>query len=115
MTYIVENSDVTINMTVYQSDGVTAYNLTGASIQVAVYQNKETVLQLFENADVEVVSAAAGTIKVYLDRANIEDLRDGVALYAEVQLTVTDANFSGSTGVLKATDILLGTIKNSVM
>ena len=47
MTFIVENSDVTINMTVYQSDGVTAYNLTGASIQVAVYQNKETVLQLF--------------------------------------------------------------------
>ena len=30
MTFIVENSDVTINMTVYQSDGVTAYNLTGA-------------------------------------------------------------------------------------
>jgi len=50
---------------------------------------------------------------VYLDRANV-DIAEDRMLYGEIELTVSDANFSGSNGILKATDIQLGTIKNSV-
>jgi hypothetical protein len=113
MSIIVKGSDVTINVSVKQSDGTTAYDLTGASIRFAVYQNKEEAIQLFEDGDVVRVDASAGTIKVYLDRANV-DIAEDRMLYGEIELTVSDANFSGSNGVLKATDIQLGTIKNSV-
>lgn len=115
MATIVENSDVTINISVLQSDGVTAYNLTGAEVRVAVYQTKERVLQLFEDGDVTRVSASGGTIRVFLDRANIENLKDNAKLYAELELTITDANFVGSEAILRVTDIELGTIKNTVL
>lgn len=114
MSVIVENSDVTINLAVKQSDGTTAYNLTGAEVRVAVYQNRQSIIRLFEDSEVTRVSAAGGTITVYLDRANINGL-PAKKLYAEIEVRITDANFSGSEGVLKVTDIELGEIKNSVI
>lgn len=114
MTFIVEKSDITINLAVKQADG-TAYNLTGASIRVAVYQQKQRIIQLFEDSQVTRVSVSGGTIKVFLDRDNTENLEPGKMLYAELELSVSDSNFESSTGVLKTTDIELGIIKNSVM
>ena len=114
MTNIVANTDNQINISVKQSDGVTAYDLTGASIRFAVYQKKETPIQIFEDGDVTRVSVSGGTIKVYLDRANIENVPESV-LYGELELTVTNASFSGSEQIMKITDIVLGTVKNSVL
>lgn len=111
---IVSNSDLTININVKQSDGVTAYDLTGASIRVAVYQMKEKVLQLFEDGEVTRVSESNGQIRVFMDRSNVGQADENKKLFAEVELTVTDINFSGSTGILKVNDIELGTITNSV-
>ena len=114
MTNIVENSDITVNVSVKQSDGITAYDLTGTSIRFAVYQKKETPIQIFEDGDVTRVSVSGGTIKVYLDRANIDNIPESV-LYGELEVTVTNASFSGSEQIMKTTDIVLGTVKNSVL
>lgn len=115
MTNIVENSDITVNVSVKQSDGITAYDLTGTSIRFAVYQKKETPIQIFEDGDVTRVSVPGGTIKVYLDRANLNNLKEDSKLYAELELRVADSNFAGSVQVLKVTGIDLGTVKNSVL
>ena len=112
---IVSNSDLTININVKQSDGVTAYDLTGASIRVAVYQMKEKVLQYFEDGEVTRVSESNGQIRVFMDRSNVGQADENKKLFAEVELTVSDSNFVGSNGVLKVNDIELGIIVNSVL
>lgn len=96
MSQIGTNKDIPIQITLTDSDGVAInVNQFDVDIEVAIYQKRENVIQLFKQSDdqVETISASGGQIRVRLDRVNTEKINTLNPLYLEVVPISTDANF----------------------
>lgn len=110
-------SDQEIKITINNSDR-TAFDLTVADVDITVilYQKKTDQIQEFKdsNSEIDLTDAASGIMTVKLDRENSESCVDGILL-AEVELKITDSNYSGNVKVIRTGEIEVATMKKSAL
>lgn len=98
MSQIGTNKDIPITIYIKDSTGV-AIDTDGfdVDIEVAIYQKKDNVIQLFKlsEGEVEVIDAGDGEILVRLDRVNTAKINTANPLFVEVVPISADANFEG--------------------
>lgn len=98
MSQIGTNKDIPITIYIKDSAG-TAINTNtfDEDIEVAIYQKRDNVIQLFKlsESEVEIVSASGGEILVRLDRVNTAKINTANPLFVEVVPVSADADFEG--------------------
>lgn len=118
MNIITTNSDNTIQFSLLDSEGA-AIDPTSEDVQdviIAIYQNKDVVLQKFslEAGTVIVDDAVNGLVSANVDKANLKGIFKK-RIYGELVLVLNNNNFAGNSQRIVITDIVIADVKESVL
>ena len=110
-----EGQDLILKFTIVNSAG-TAINISSgmADLEISVFVKDRVLVQKFVKSlsQITTITAADGTVKVFVDRANLAGL-GGRKLYAEVNVIITNSAFQGSVEHTK--DIVeIGTLEKAL-
>lgn len=112
---IVQGSDITISMTLTNTDKTPIIIDDVVNIIVYLYQKRESILQRFSISDgnIAVTDSDAGKIAMLIDRAATENISTD-RLYVEVEIVIPNTLAANNEQHIKVTNIPLADLINSV-